>query len=438
MHVTLEQGGTTFKDDDGTNYTGPNTGDRSVIVGGAPLNLNSLQQTYGITGHSVYTKGILTARPASWIDVYGQFLYSIPKTDVTYTEVASGRLFDFASQLLFATQLGIATGNAVQPHVTANIGAEARWRRFRFIESLIIDRQHNAAFGLFNQTLFQATQPPPPNTTTTALNPRQVVNYNQFETDVLFDANSRLTLRAGYRYLSGDALVFAGTLNQRGPFLPGDVRRNIALAGLTYRFSQKFSAYVDYEGALSDRIYFRNSPNDYNQARVQARYQATDSLLLEANFTILNNQNPAPDIRFDYQARNNAVSVFWSPKGGKRFTLTGEYDRSTVRSDIIFLDLPFLNPATSIYKENAHTATAALDVAPPRIHNAKLTVGGSLFISSGSRPTTFYQPLARLLIPVYKHLQWNAEWQYYGFGESFYLFEGFRTHLFMTGLRVSR
>jgi hypothetical protein len=436
-HVTLEQGGTTFKDDNSTSYTGPNPGDRTTIINGVPLNLASLQQTYGITGHSVYTKGLLTARAASWLDVYGQFLYSIPKTDVTYTELANGQLFDFASQLLFATQLGIASGNAVQPHVTGNIGAEARWRRLRFIESVIIDRQHNAAFSLFNQTLFQTT-PTPPATTTTALNPRQVVNYNQAETDVLFDVTSKLMLRGGYRYVSGDAVVLAGSLSQQGPFVPGEVRRNIGLAGLTYRQSQRLSVNLDYEGSSSNRIYFRNSLNDYNKARIRATYQAANSLLLQTNFSILNNQNPAPDIRFDYQSRNNTLAVFWTPNGGKRFSVTGEYDRSTVRSNIIFLDLPFLNPATSIYRENAHTATAAIDVALPGIPNGKLTAGGSLFISSGSRPTTYYQPLARLAIPLYKHIQWNSEWQYYGFGESFFLFEGFRTHLFMTGLRVSR
>ena len=67
-----------------------------------------------------------------------------------------------------------------------------------------------------------------------------------------------------------------------------------------------------------------------------------------------------------------------------------------------------------------------------------LTAGGSLFISRGSRPTRYYQPLARLSLPLHKHVIWNTEWQYYGFGEQFYFFEAFRTHIFMTGLRVTR
>ena len=55
-----------------------------------------------------------------------------------------------------------------------------------------------------------------------------------------------------------------------------------------------------------------------------------------------------------------------------------------------------------------------------------------------SRPTTYYQPGAKLWVPVRKNLSWLTEWQYYGYGEAFYLYEGFRTHLFTTGLRLTR
>ena len=40
--------------------------------------------------------------------------------------------------------------------------------------------------------------------------------------------------------------------------------------------------------------------------------------------------------------------------------------------------------------------------------------------------------------PVWVLLPWNAEWRWYNFGEQFYAYEGFRTHVFMTGLRVTR
>ncbi len=117
--------------------------------------------------------------------------------------------------------------------------------------------------------------------------------------------------------------------------------------------------------------------------------------------------------------------------------MTAEYDRSTLRSDIRYLAL-FLAPATSSYRERAHTATSAVDVTLPGLPGGKLTLGGSLFISSGSRPTRYYEPLARLSLPFHKNVYWNTEWRWYGFNEQFYYYEPFRTHLFQTGLRLTK
>jgi hypothetical protein len=92
----------------------------------------------------------------------------------------------------------------------------------------------------------------------------------------------------------------------------------------------------------------------------------------------------------------------------------------------------------SNYRDNAHTVSSAVDVTLPGPVAAKFTLGGSMFLSNGSRTSSYYQPLARLSFPVGKHVYWNTEWQYYGFREDFYLYEGFRTHMFMTGLKIVR
>ena len=71
-------------------------------------------------------------------------------------------------------------------------------------------------------------------------------------------------------------------------------------------------------------------------------------------------------------------------------------------------------------------------------HSLRLSLGGAYFRSSGSRPTEYCQPTVRLTAPVSKHVAWYTEWLWYGFSEPFYLYEGFRTHLFATGLRLTR
>ena len=72
-------------------------------------------------------------------------------------------------------------------------------------------------------------------------------------------------------------------------------------------------------------------------------------------------------------------------------------------------------------------------------HSAvKITAGGSFVRSSGSRPSSYYQPRATVLVPVAKNIQWVSEWRYYGYAEAFYVYEGFRTNLVTTGLRFTR
>src|SRR5207245_1604704 len=140
----------------------------------------------------------------------------------------------------------------------------------------------------------------------------------------------------------------------------------------------------------SDRTYFRTSLNDYQRMHARARYQALGSLSLSADFSLLKNQNPETGIRYDYLARQSSVSFFWAPQGGKRFTLQGDYTRATVRSDISYLVPQELRAARSFYRDNAHLSSAILEMALPghRKLAPKLSLGGSLLISSGSRPTS--------------------------------------------------
>jgi len=99
-----------------------------------------------------------------------------------------------------------------------------------------------------------------------------------------------------------------------------------------------------------------------------------------------------------------------------------------------------LTPQLSTYRDNAHTGSALFDLNWPHSKRfaPKLAAGGSFFISSGSQPTSYFQPTAKLWVPLGKHVNWFSEWQYYGYGEAFLLYQGFRTHLVTTGVRFTR
>jgi hypothetical protein len=220
----------------------------------------------------------------------------------------------------------------------------------------------------------------------------------------------------------------------------GELRQNVGLAGLTLRFGQKLSANADYEGASASRTYFRTSLHDYQKGRLRLRYQLLSNLTLSGVFTILHNENPEPGINYNFTSRYNTLSLAWNPRNSKWVSLLGEYSRSTLRSDIRYRDPGFLSTFDkSYYRDNAHTATALVNLIlpTPAVFRPTVSFGGSLFISSGSRPTQYYEPTARLGLPMGRHAQWNTEWRWYNLGQPFYLYEGFRTHQFVTGFRLS-
>jgi hypothetical protein len=256
------------------------------------------------------------------------------------------------------------------------------------------------------------------------------LNYSQEEVDVFYDVTSHLILRGGYRYVWGSADLGAPVLS--GVALEtGSVRQNIGIAGINYRFGQKFRVVADAEGSGSEQTFFRTGLQQYQKAHIRASYDLITSLHFAGDFSLLNNNGPDPNVKLDFSSKVESASLFWTPKGGQWANLLLDYSRSAINSNILYLIPETLTPTPSIYKENAHALTAVVSIR-------WFTFGGSLFVSSGSRPTQYYQPLARLSIPLNKHIRWNTEWRWYSMSETFYAYEDFRSNQLMTSLRFSR
>ena len=440
FHVTLEEGGTVFKSDQNLfqNPGSTNNGNFSApVFFGETLDLTSLLAAYGASGSSAYTKALLTASPADWIDIYGQFLFSQPDTHVNYQQYDAGNLYLQSQVLFYSSEQQLASAFAEQPHTTASLGAEIRpLKRVRIVESWMTDRLHDAGSAASTQTLISAGESVPfASLLATAL----ASNYNQEAIDIFFDASQKLVLRGGYRYVWGDASY---------AFLPPEglassdheqLRRNVGVGSATYRPSQKISLTGEFEGSSSSGVYFRTSLYNYQKVRAQVHYQPLQSLSVSADFTLLNNQNPLAGTPYDYTSHQESLSFYWAPRGSKIFDIQGSYSRSDLKSKISFLEPETLSPLLSSYRDNAHTGTALLDLTWPRGKRfaPKLSAGGSFFISSGSQPTSYYQPVVKLWVPLAKHVSWFSEWRYYGYGETFNLYEGFRTHLVTTGVRLT-
>ncbi len=173
---------------------------------------------------------------------------------------------------------------------------------------------------------------------------------------------------------------------------------------------------------------------------MRGRYRISSAFNLSAGTSVLNNQNPSPGINYSFLAHQESASLQYTPGGGKLWDFEGGYTRSTVYSHIAYLDPEFLITEQSLYRDNAHSLNAMFNLNVPNWikYKTKLSFGGSAFLSSGSNPSTFYQPAAKLSVLIRKYLSWNSEWRYYGFDQSFYLYQGFRTEMITTGVRITR
>jgi hypothetical protein len=438
FHVTLEQGGTTFKSAQNTFVPAGNVylGSSPNPIGGPKLDLTSLAQAYGIRGSSLYTKGLLTAHVTRWMDLTGQFLYSQPSTSVNYQQYNYGSFASLNDVLFYNSEQNLVNAAAKMPHTTGSAGAEMRpLKHIRFVDTWMTDRLHNAADAL-QKDLLGTT---PPQNITTDLTSALITNYSQVESDMFVDFWKGIVVRAGYRYVWGNADEIV--LPPEGLVTHDRLRlqRNIVLGGVNYRAGSKFSIGGDFEAGTSATAYFPISLYDYQKFRIHSSYQLTGSLNFSANVSWLQNISPLPN-KDNFLSNAESASLQWNPKSAKHISFLGTWEHSTLRSNIFYLPPQTLQATISNYWESGNTVTGLITATLPTVMGvtAQFSGGGSFLLSAGTNATAYYQPVGKLTVPFNRHFAWNTEWRYYGFGESFYLYQSFRTHLITTGVRYTR
>ena len=184
-------------------------------------------------------------------------------------------------------------------------------------------------------------------------------------------------------------------------------------------------------------MYFQTSLRDYERVRLRGSYQATGSFNISANYSYFKNGNSGGEQTFSFDSRNASVAVQWAPRNSKYFHFMGEYSRNTFWSDALYVVPQDFSRARSYYTDRGNSATGLVDVNFWGSRRApRLSFGGSLWYSSGTRASHFYQPFARFTAPVFPHVDLNAEWRWYSLTEPSYLYESFRQHQAIFSIRL--
>ena len=172
---------------------------------------------------------------------------------------------------------------------------------------------------------------------------------------------------------------------------------------------------MDYEGATSDPDFFRTSLYNYHQVRARATLSGDEFALVPGELP------PAgqPESHGRHPVRFPEPGQFAGRLLDARRRQARQRDGG-VRPLHAVLQHPTTCSCRSMLRRSRSTATtrtsatSTVDIVLPEIvegHAPKLTAGGSLFISAGSRATRYYQPLGRLSVPLHKNVQWNTEWR---------------------------
>jgi hypothetical protein len=182
-------------------------------------------------------------------------------------------------------------------------------------------------------------------------------------------------------------------------------------------------------------MYFRTGLDDYWRGKLRVSYRASSALSLHSSYATMENRNDDPQIELDMRSRQFSAGFTWTPEGRSDLSILADYTRSAVTSKILMIQLPFFQTGFASYEDDGHSGSVHVQAALP--YGARLKAGGSLFVGSGSRPTSFYNPQVALDGGVTERIRWVSEWQRYSFNESLWPAEDFRSNTISVGLRFS-
>ena len=438
FHATVEQGGRRFHDGQSVYSTETLAGNRSTPYLGQILSLTQGSQLYRVRGEAEHTRALVTTSPFHWLDLSGSFIRSRPKTYSELNQLVRGKVVDPNDPLLVL--LGTTDyffGNATMPHISGSAAAEARLGpRIRIRESWETDRFHTTGINMLRS--LQLLSPTATAALTLTDGERLEVNRHRQQIEAIWDVSKQLTIRGGHRYEWGRSLMKASTYSQGAPYDRLEMERQGGVFGFVLRPVQRVSLNGDMEFIDGIKTYYRTGLYDHTRLRFQTRFQLPKNLFFNANYNRLTNENPNPDVRYWYEAEAISGSLQWLPGAGKNVAIIAEYQRSKIRSDINYLYPLGLFPVASNYRDYAHTGTMLIDLRLPLAprYSGRLSAGGSFVTTSGVRPTDYYQPQGRLVLPVTQKMEFFSEYRYFGLSQTIYVFEGFRTHMYTGGVRL--
>lgn len=464
LDFSLLQGFRRFRDETSIDNRAVNLG---VNPTASNAFLNSITRVAPVRGRVNYTQFTGHTLLARKLDLTGRFIYSSARTNVDWTESATGVNFNTRitnlpgainpPNILTLGQWNF-TGGAKRPSAIGDLGAtyvvtnKLRLSNTFRVESFQINGGDYYA-GVFSMTRTTGAGAVTLLPTGTSYEVMKFRRYSEtVEGDYQF--NDRYAFHLGYRYGRTRMEEYsegANLGNNGAPLLAPssgqeENRTHAFIGGLKARPVKTWTLFANVERGTADRVLTRVGQYDYTNVRVRSRYAPTRRLSLNLGLVTRDSSNPSSidgvsleDFGVEVKSRVFTSSVDYV--ANSRLSLSGGYNYSRANTDAVihytFAVPPAAAPANgsltghALYYMRNHffyldatsqpfrrvTFYASYRVNRDEGQGDRVSnMLAGLFISS--YPMSYQSPEGRLSFRLNRRLDANFGYQYYNYNES--------------------
>ncbi len=431
FNLLLEGGNRYYRENSQMLASGFQPGNSLARLFGREITFNSYASNNDSTTRIPFGNGIAQWRPVDSLMLRAKVSYSMGSTDPVFTDLVSGNFFNRPMSAFYQGQRQDILGTTKRPSIYGDFSAEwAPFDRFRLVERFNTYRFHVSSNTISNSVFFQVE---PLLATGIIEELPQLEEFGEFlslnndvqELQGMFYITPRLVARLGHRYEHREVTV-VDTF---------EFDRNVVIAGLSYDFSMRNRISAEYEYGMTDRPIMRTDVADFQRARLRGRFSPFENLELNGSATLFDNEDDeVPEIDFTSRSRDYTLQFSYNPI--TRVSFSGGYERSSIRTNILYLLPQTLTVGRSRYREKGNFGNAFVSIM--LIRNATLSLGYSGWGVSGDFPLNYHRPMARLEVPIDERVSLYGQWNYYDYNEKVQLFpQDYRVHHTLLGLRVN-
>ncbi|NOT47145.1 MAG: hypothetical protein HOP17_05275 [Acidobacteria bacterium] len=418
--------------------------------------LNAASRQFRVKGTTDFTHFFVQRTFANRLDLSGRLIYSESNSDVTESDVLTGRA-SATGNIIVADQIFVP-GTAKRPQTRGDLGLT-----FRITDDLRVS--NTFTFDQFNiggsNTLFELVQTTTgagvPNTgAPTFTSAWRTTSFRRFANLIELDyqVNPRIAFNLGYRYTNRSVTVAALDRNiQAGTITLNDTESldnhaNSFIAGMKLKPKTNWSIFFDLERGESDNVFTRLANNNFLNARVRS-IANVKQFSFNMSFITKDNDSPgtstpvtssggfpATETVANTKLRIFSGSVDWTPRTDLSLSGGYTYHHQTGRTDIIVPVGTPIFPTTrfllGVSEYFVRDSFFHFDIAARPIKRVSLFASyridddrgqGSRTITRPqdivtSYPMRNHAPEIKLAIRLTKNVDWNLGYQYFSYRET--------------------